>query len=75
MKKVSKFVVWLAKILSCDKSEPYLQRGEVLIRYETLYFQPRKNSRNICDVTSSNSHLGMLHIKNNFSPLNHSLGL
>ena len=33
--------------------EPYLQRGEVLIRYETLYFQPRKTPRNICDVRSA----------------------
>ena len=50
--------------------------GEVLIRYETLYFQPRKNPRNIRDVTSSNPrNSGMLHVKNNFSPLNHSLGL
>ena len=55
---------------------PYLQRGKVLIRYETLYFQPRKTPRNICDVTTSNSrNSGMLHVKNNFSPLNHNLGL
>ena len=57
-------------------TEPYLQRGKVLIRYETLCLQPRKNPRNICDITSSNpSNSGMLHVKNNFSPLNHSLGL
>ena len=47
-----------------------LQRGEVLISYETLYFQPRKNPRNICDVTSSKPcSSGMLHGKNNFSAI------
>ena len=57
-------------------TEPYLQCGEVLIRYETLCFQPRKNPRNICDVTYSNPRKsGMLHVKNNLSPLNHRLGL
>ena len=57
-------------------TEPHLQPGEVLIGYETLYFQPRKNPRNISDPTSSNHHnSGMLHSKNNSSPLNHSLGL
>ena len=39
------------------KTEPYLQCGEVLIRYETLYFPPRQNQRNICDITTSNHHL------------------
>ena len=49
-------------------TEPYLQHGEVLIRYETLYFQPRKTPRNICDVTSSKPcSSGMRHGKNNFS--------
>ena len=37
-------------------TEPYLQRGEVLMRRETLYFQPRKIPRNICDPASSNHH-------------------
>ena len=45
---------------------PYLQRGEVLMRYETLYYQPRKKPRNICDPASSNHHnSGVLHGKNN----------
>ena len=57
-------------------TEPYLQRGEVLMRHETLYFQPRKKPRNICDPTSSNHHnSGVLHDKNNFSQLYLSLGL
>ena len=56
-------VLWLAKTLSCDMTEPYLQRGKVLIRYETLHFQQRKNPRNIRDVTSSNPcNSGMLHV-------------
>ena len=39
---------------------PYLQCGEVLNRYETLYFKPR----NICDPASSNHHnSGLLHGK------------
>ena len=47
-------------------TEPYLQHGKVLIRYETLYFQPRKNQRNICDPTSSNPrNSGMHHVKKN----------
>ena len=33
--------------LSCDKMVPYLQRGEVLMRYETLYFQLRKKKHAI----------------------------
>ena len=45
--------------------EPYLQCSEVMVRYETLYFQPRKNPRNICDITSSKPRSsGMLHGKN-----------
>ena len=52
--------------------EPHLQRGEVLYRYERLYFQPR----NICELASSNHHSsGMLHGKNNYSRPYHSLGL
>ena len=44
--------------------EPYLQRGEVLIIYETLHFQSRKNARNICDPASSNHHnSAMFHLK------------
>ena len=47
-------------------NEPYLQSGEVLIKYETLYFQPCKNQRNICDVPSSNPrNSGMFPVKNN----------
>ena len=35
----------------------------MLIRYETLHFQSRKNPRNICDPTSSNCHnSAMLHL-------------
>ena len=49
--------------------EPYLQHGKVLISYETLHFQPRKKTRNICDVTLSNHHnSAMLHVKQ-FKPL------
>ena len=56
-------------------TEPHLQRGEVLMRHETLYFQPRQTPRNICDTASSNHHSsGMLHGKNNFSHLYPSLG-
>ena len=47
-----------------DMGAPHLQRGEVLNRYEALYFQPRKKPHNICDPASSNHHsLGMLHGK------------
>ena len=57
-------------------AEPYLKRGEVLNRYETLYFQPRQSSRNICDPTSSNHHNStFLHGKNFLSQPYHSLGL
>ena len=49
-------------------TEPYLQRGEVLMTRETLYFQPRKIPRTICDPASSNHHnSGVLHSKNNIS--------
>ena len=45
-------------------AEPYLQLGEVLMRHETLYFQPRKKQRDICDPASSNHHnSGVLHGK------------
>ena len=37
-------------------TQPYLKRGEVLNRYETLYFQPGQSSRKICDPASSNHH-------------------
>ena len=49
-------------------AEPYLQPGEVLVRYETLYFQLRKKPRNICDPSSSKHHKsGLLHGKNNLN--------
>ena len=72
--KPQNFVLWLAKILNCDMTEPYLQCGEVLMRYETLYFQPHINPRNICDVNSSNHHNStMLHVKNIFNTSYYSL--
>ena len=44
--------------------EPHLQRGEVLMSYETLYFQLRQKPRNVCDPASSNHHSsGMLYGK------------
>ena len=72
----SKFVLWLANTLSCDMAESYLQRGEVLNRYETLYFQPRQNPRNICDPASFNHYIsGTLHGKKKLSQLYPSLVL
>ena len=59
-----KIVLWVPNTLSCDLTAPYLQRVKVLIRYETIYFQPRKNPRNIFAGTSSNPrNSGMLHVK------------
>ena len=40
-------VLWLAKILIFDMTLPYLEGGEVLMRYETLYFQLRKKPHGI----------------------------
>ena len=52
-----KLVLWLANTLSCDTSEPKLQRGEVLNRYEKLYFPPRPKRRKICDPASSSHRI------------------
>ena len=53
----TKLPVWIANTLSCDMTQPYLKHGEVLNRYETLYFKPRQSSRKICDPASSNNHI------------------
>ena len=39
-------ILWLANTLSCDMTEPYLQRGEVLI-CKTLYFSNRAKNHAI----------------------------
>ena len=68
--------MWIANTLSCDKTSPYLKRGEVLNRYETLYFQPLQSSRKICDPASSNNHIStFLHGKFFLTQSYHSLGL
>ena len=60
----TKLPEWIANTLSCDMTQPYLKRGEVLNRYETLYFKPRQSSRKICDPASSNNHIStFLHAK------------
>ena len=58
-------------------AETIITSGEVLNRYETLYFQPRQNPRNICDPASSNHHNStLLHgKKKKISQPYHSLGL
>ena len=68
--------VWIANTLSCDMTQPYLKRGEVLNRYETLYFQPRQSSRKICDPASSTNHIStFLHSNFFLTQSYHSLGL
>ena len=68
--------MWIANTLSCDMTQPYLKRGEVLNSYETLYFKPRQSSRKICDPASSNNHIStFLHGKKNLTESYHSLGL
>ena len=42
--QTQKFVFWLAHTLSCDMTVPYLERGEVLMRYETLFPTTPRNT-------------------------------
>ena len=53
-------------------AEPYLRRGEVLMRLETLYFQPRKKHG---VAVTPHLLITVLQGKNNFSRLYLSLGL